>query len=183
MAFLAYVKTKGTEMGPFPGQTKQTISDAGIKPSDHSEIVRCEYRAHGALDPKTGKPTGHRQHEPFRMTLELDRNYGRYMKAVTEGQELELEITFTANKEDGQGGEEVAMTLKFIKAYVADVRLVTGHPVMQSSATAKGKSELDTPELYEVSILAERLEGDSGRGNTGKVPWVDDWKKPGSAKG
>lgn len=185
MAFIAYVKTKGRKSGDFGGTTTQTVDAAGVKPETHSEVVSIEYRAHGALDPKTGKPVSHRQNEPLRLTLDLDKNYGRYMASMLEGEYLDLEIVFTQNVQDGSGGIEKAMTMKLTSANIADIRLQTGKHALQSSSTAKGMAEFDTRELYEISLMWEKLEGDSGAAaNTtkGAIPWVDDWKKPGSAK-
>lgn len=176
MAFNAYITVTGSKQGAFPGTTTQEIPNAKISKDKHSEVIGCEYRVHASVDPKDGKHKGHRQHEPFRITMEADKNMARYFQALTTGEKLDVELAYIENTPDGTGLRR-SITIQLTEGFLHDFRLLTGKQQAESSTTSKGRNEFDSRELIELSFMFEKISINSAPDN-GNVMAADSWSKP-----
>jgi type VI secretion system Hcp family effector len=180
MAYRAYISTKGAKT-TFPGTTKQSLKGADISTDQHSEILSVDYGVHATLHPQSGDPEGHRQHEPIRVLMAVDKNSPAYFKALCMGETLpKVEIVFT-RKVAGDTSNERAMILTLENAHVKGFRFMTGRNQLEGNSGGSNNSidrvHYDTRELVELTFQAQKVGFNTGNPD-GNVGHVDDWHKP-----
>jgi hypothetical protein len=175
MAFEAYIRVtslKGGSSEVFPGTVEGQVKDLGLtRDEGWSGCISYEYRIHGTLESQGTAPSGARQHEPFRATIEGDGNLARYMDAICTNTPLKVELVFVANK---NGKLEKELTLILEGALLHEYCMSTGKPQLGSSPSARaadGKPKYDTRDLLELAFKFEKIKMESGlsEGGVGKV--------------
>ena len=166
MAYESYLHVKGNET-TFPGMTPRNIPEMKVTQADHTTVIAIDHGVSKKIHPQGYEPTGEPILEPFRVTIELDKNYPLYYKALLSGEALTVTVLFGEQAQRGQlrdgkaagnkGGTQLAMTYTLEDAHIVGIALASGNAALGSAHSATDRTHHDLRETVVISFVARKV--------------------------
>jgi type VI secretion system secreted protein Hcp len=139
----AYLTLTGETQGSIHGDVTQAGREDTIRVVSYGHLVFTP------RDSKTGLLTGKRQHEPLRITKEIDRSTPKLMRAWVNGEKL-TECTLEFWRPTNTGAEQQYYTVVLTDAYIVSVR--------QEMLNNLNRDYLNYPVLEHVTLVYSNIE-------------------------
>jgi type VI secretion system secreted protein Hcp len=153
---IAYLTLKGAKQGDIKGSVTQKGREGMIA------LISVSYGVETPIDAASGEASGKRQHQPVRITKEVDQTTPQLFEALVINETLTAKIEFWRPMADGSGTLAPVFTISLVNAFISSIK-------------AASPEAPDSEELEEVQFVYQKIE----------VTWVeggktatDDWNAP-----
>ncbi len=158
MATTAYLRLKGQKTGPIKGGVTQKGRE------DTIAVIAVSHTVDIPRDPRTGLPTGQRQHHPFVITKELDRSSPVLYQVLVTNENL-TEFTLQFYQPSASGVERQDYTISLTNASIASIHFVM--PNNKDPDTARRNP------YEEIAFVYQKIQW---TWNDGGITAEDDWE-------
>ncbi|MHA6198510.1 Hcp family type VI secretion system effector [Pseudomonas wadenswilerensis] len=172
MSTAAYISIKGKTQGHITKDAYTADSVGNIFREGHEDeilVQEIEHLITAPTDPKNGKPTGERVHQPFTFTCALNKASPMLYQALTHGEELP-EVKVRWYRTSSSGHQEFFFTTYFEDAAIVSINTVLPH--VENADNASYTQLITVAISYRKIGWVHNICGTEGS---------DDWRKPNEA--